>query len=111
MEVLLAVLGGESDVTVISKQDIKQVMEVIENLPKRVVQPYSSMTIQQLCDDVLPDELVGAEAIHKHLKLYKSLFKIFLTESKDVLKTSPTDGVVAAPLKAKFGAYSRDEDA
>ncbi|VED48453.1 Uncharacterised protein [Raoultella terrigena] len=84
--VLLTVLGGETDVTVITKQDIKLVMEAVENLPKRVVQPYRSMTIQQLieCDDVPPDQLVGVEAIHKHLKLYKSLFKTFLTESKDI---------------------------
>lgn len=111
MEVLLTVLGGETDVTMITKQDIKQVMEVVENLPKRVVQPYRSMTIQQLieCDDVPPDELVGVEAIHKHLKIYKSLFKTFLTESKDILTKSPTDGVVAAPSKARFGAYSTTE--
>jgi len=111
MEVLLTVLGGGADVTVITKQDIKQVMEVVENLPKRVVQPYRSMTIQQLIegDDAPPDQLVGVEAIHKHLKLYKSLFKTFLTENKDILSKSPTDGVVAAPSKARFGAYSTAE--
>ena len=102
MEVLLTVLGVGTDVTVITKQDIKQVMEVIENLPKRVVQRYRSMSIRQLieCDDVPPDKLIGVEAIHKHLKLYKSLFKTILTESKDILSKSPTDGVVAAPSKA-----------
>lgn len=111
MEVLLTVLGGETDVATITKQDIKQVMEVVENLPKRVVQPYRSMSIQQLieCDDVPPDQLVGVEAIHKHLKLYKSLFKTFLTESKDILSKSPTDSIVAAPSKARFGAYSTAE--
>lgn len=111
MEVLLTVLGKKTDVTAITKQDIKQVMEVVENLPKRVVQPYRSMTIQQLieCDDVPPDQLVGVEAIHKHLKLYKSLFKTFLKENKDILSKSPTDGVVAAPSKARFGAYSTAE--
>lgn len=111
IEVLLTVLGGETDVTMITKQDIKQVMEVVENLPKRVVKPYRSMTIRQLidCDDVPTDELVGVEAIHKHLKLYKSLFKTFLTEGKDILPKSPTDSVVAAPSKARFGAYSLAE--
>lgn len=111
IEVLLTVLGGKTDVTAITKQDIKQVMEVVENLPKRVVQPYRSMTIRQLidCDDVPTDELVGVEAIHKHLKLYKSLFKTFLTEGKDILPKSPTDGVVSAPSKARFGAYSLAE--
>jgi len=111
MEVLLAVLGGNKDVTAITKQDIRQVVEVVENLPKRVVQPYRSMNVQQLieCDDVPSDELVGVEAIHKHLKLYKSLFKTFLTDNKDFLSKSPTDGVVAAPSKARFGAYSSAE--
>ncbi|ELE0713374.1 integrase [Escherichia coli] len=111
MEVLLVVLGKETDVTAITKQDIKRVMETVENLPKRVVQPYRSMTIQQLieCDDVLPEDLVGAEAVHKHLKIYKSLFKTFLTENKDILSKSPTDGIVAALSKARFGAYSAAE--
>lgn len=86
-------------------------MEVVENLPKRVVQPYRSMTVQQLieCDDVPPEDLVVAESIHKHLKIYKSLFKTFLTDNKDILEKSPTDGVVAAPSKARFGAYSTAE--
>lgn len=111
MEVLLIILGASTDVTTITKQDIKQVIEVVENLPKRVVQPYRSMTVQQLieCDDVPPENLVGAESIHKHLKIYKSLFKTFLTDNKDFLKKSPTDGVVAAPSKARFGAYSAAE--
>lgn len=111
MEVLLIVLGTTTDVTTITKQDIKQVMEVVENLPKRVVQPYRSMTVQQLieCDDVPPEDSVGAESIHKHLKIYKSLFKTLLTDNKDILEKSPTDGAVAAPSKARFGAYSAAE--
>lgn len=111
MEVMFIVLGVSTNVTTITKQDIKQVMEVVENLPKRVVQPYRSMTVQQLieCDDVPPEDLVGAESIHKHLKIYKSLFKTFLTDNKDILEKSPTDGVVAAPSKARFGAYSTAE--
>ncbi|HFK4065197.1 TPA: tyrosine-type recombinase/integrase [Kluyvera ascorbata] len=111
IEVLMIVLGAATNVMTITKQDIKQVMEVVENLPKRVVQPYRSMTTQQLidCDDVPPDNLVGVESIHKHLKIYKSLFKTFLTDKKDILEKSPTDGVVAAPSKARFGAYSTTE--
>ncbi|EOD3493215.1 tyrosine-type recombinase/integrase [Cronobacter malonaticus] len=111
IEVLMIVLGAATDVTTITKQDIKQVMEVVENLPKHVVQPYRSMTTQQLIDfeDVPPEDLVGAESIHKHLKIYKSLFKTFLTDNKDILEKSPTDGIVAAPSKARFGAYSTAE--
>ena len=43
MEVMFIVLGVSTNVTTITKQDIKQVMEVVENLPKRVVQPYRSI--------------------------------------------------------------------
>lgn len=46
IKALLVVLGESSDVTAITKQDIRQVMEVVENLPKRVVQPYRSMNVQ-----------------------------------------------------------------
>lgn len=90
LEVLFIVLGASADVTTITKQDIKQVMEIVKNLPKRVVQPYRSMTFQLLfeCDDVPPEDLVGAESTHKHLKIYKSLFKTYLTENKDIMEKS-----------------------
>lgn len=97
MEVLFVVLGREKDVITVNKQDIKQVMEVVENLPKRVVQPYRSMTLEQLIalEDVPEADVVGDEAMHKHLKIYKSLFKIFLTDDKGILEKSPTDGISA----------------
>nr|WP_278428394.1 tyrosine-type recombinase/integrase [Pantoea dispersa] len=111
IEPLLAVLGPESDVEGISKRDIHNVMEAVEGLPKRVVQPYRAMTIQQLlaCDDVAEEDLIGTEAIHKHLKLYKSLFKTFLTDEKGILTKSPTDGLTAPPSSKRFGAYSVGE--
>ncbi|PIF21286.1 tyrosine-type recombinase/integrase [Candidatus Pantoea floridensis] len=111
IEPLLAVLGDGSDVERISKRDINNVMEAVEGLPKRVVQPYRAMTIQQLlaCDDVAQEDLIGTEAIHKHLKLYKSLFKTFLTDEKGILTKSPTDGVTAPPSSKRFGAYSVGE--
>ncbi|WP_210514609.1 hypothetical protein [Pantoea ananatis] len=111
MEVLLTVLGHETDVATITKKDIQKVMAVIAGLPKRVKQPYRSMTIQELisCEDVADEELLGKEALHKHLKLYKSLFKTYLTDYLDILTKSPTDGVVAPPSKARYGAYNMSE--
>ena len=50
MEVLLTVLGDDRAVATITKRDIKQVMEVVEGLPKRVIQPYRSMNIKQLIE-------------------------------------------------------------
>lgn len=76
IEPLLALLGPDSDVEKITTRDIRHVMESVENLPKRVIQSYRAMTIHQLlaCDDVPEKDLIGTEAIHKHLKIYKSLF-------------------------------------
>lgn len=111
MEVLIVVLGKDKDVNRVIKQDIKLVMEVVENLPKRVVQPYRSMTLEQLIalEDVPEADLVGNEAMHKHLKIYKSLFKTFLTDDKGILERSPTDGITASASKARYGAYSESE--
>ena len=39
-------------------------------------------------------------------RMYK---KTLLTECKDLLQKSPTDGVVTTPSKARFGAYSTAE--
>lgn len=111
MEVMLTVLGAERDVKSITRQDIKLVMEAVTGLPKRVVQPYRSMTIAQLlsCDDIPEEHLLGTEAIHKHLKIYKSLFKTYLTEDKNILSSSPTDGVSAPPSSNRYGAYTNAE--
>lgn len=111
MEVMLTVLDAERDVRSITRQDIKHVMEAVTVLPKRVVQPYRSMTIEQLlsCDDIPEEHLLGTEAIHKHLKIYKSLFKTYLTEDKGVLSVAPTDAVTAPPSSARYGAYTNSE--
>lgn len=110
-QVLLAVLGHQTCVTAVTKQGIHEVMETVEGLPKRVIQPYRSMTIDQLlaCDDVPSEDLIGTEAIHKHLKIYKSLFKTFLCDAKGFIESAPTDGVVAPPSSARYGAYSNSE--
>ncbi len=108
---LIALIGPQSDVEKITTRDIRQVMEAVENLPKRVIQPYRSMTIQQLlaCDNVPEKDVIGSEAIHKHLKIYKSLFKTFLTDEKGILTKSPTDGITAPPSAKRFGAYTPNE--
>lgn len=111
IEPILAVLGPDSDVEKITARDIRYVMEAVQVLPKRVIQPYRAMTIHQLlaCDDVSEKDLIGTEAIHKHLKIYKSLFKAFLTDEKGILTKSPTDGITAPPSSARFGAYTTSE--
>lgn len=69
------------------------------------------MTFRQVngCDDVPPEDWVCAESILKYLKIYKSLFKTFLTDNKDILENSPTNGVFATLLIARFDAFSAAE--
>lgn len=111
IEPLLALSGPNGGVEKITTRDIRHVMEAVEVLPKRVIKPYRAMTIHQLfaCDDVPEKDLIGTEAIHKHLKIYKSLFKTFLTDEKGILIKSPTDGITAPPSSARFGAYTTGE--
>ncbi|WP_026042513.1 tyrosine-type recombinase/integrase [Pantoea sp. A4] len=111
IEPLMALIGPKSDVKAITHRDIRHTMESVVGLPKRVIQPYRSMTIHQLlaCDDVPEKDLIGTEAIHKHLKIFKSLFKTFLTNEKGVLDKSPTDGITSPPSSARFGAYTTSE--
>ncbi len=111
MEVIFAVLSHERDVALITRQDIQKVMGVVSGLPKRVVQPFRAMTIQQMIalEDIPDDQLLGIEAVHKHLKIYKSLFKTYLTDSKNILEKSPTDGISAPPSNARFGACTPSE--
>ncbi|MFQ3393989.1 tyrosine-type recombinase/integrase [Enterobacter mori] len=110
-EIILEVLGANRDVHSIKKSDIRKVMEVVVTLPKRVVQPYRSMTVKQLmeCRNLPEDDYIGTEAIHKHLKLYKSVFKTYLTDAKDILMKAPTDGVVAPQSSNRYGAYTEAE--
>jgi len=111
IEPLITILGPQCDVQKITNKDLRYVMEALEGLPKRVIQPYRAMTIHQLlaCDDVPEEDLIGTEAIHKHLKIFKSLFKTFLTDAKGILEKSPTDGIIAPPSSKRFGAYTVGE--
>jgi len=69
------------------------------------------MTIHELlaCDGVPEEDLIDTEAIHKHLKIYKSLFKTFLTDAKGILEKSPTDRIIAPPSSKRFSAYTVGE--
>lgn len=72
MEVMLTVLDAERDVRSITRQDIKHVMEAVTVLPKRVVQPYRSMTIEQLlsCDDIPEEHLLE---LRQSISILKSI--------------------------------------
>ncbi|WP_328592374.1 tyrosine-type recombinase/integrase [Yersinia rochesterensis] len=108
MQVMFLVLGEKRLVNSIEKDDIRSVMSVVSNLPIRSRSPYNKMTLKALTKikNVPECDLVGVEFICKHLKIYRSLFKTYLTEEKDILNKSPTDGIKAPPSSNRYGAYS-----
>lgn len=108
IKVLFIVLGKEKDVITVNKHDIKHVIEVIENQPKRVVQPYRSMTLEQMIalKDDLEVDLVGDARTTKYLQKF---VQNILTDNKGMLEKSPTDGITAIASKARSGVSSASE--
>ncbi|HHB9053870.1 TPA: tyrosine-type recombinase/integrase [Klebsiella pneumoniae] len=101
---------GDIPVGSITRQNIRQTLEVIKNLPRRNKKPYSGMTLEQCIElDVPEEDLISSANAHKHLKLYSSFFKVFLKDEKDILEKSPTDGIKYEVTENKGGSYSKPE--
>ena len=108
-DVLLHVIG-DLPVGVITKQHIRQTLEVIENLPRRNKKPYSEMTLVECVDmDVPEEDLISSANVKKHLKIYSSFFKVFLKDEKDILEKAPTEGIKYEVTENKGGSYSKPE--
>lgn len=101
---------GDIPVDSISKQHIREALRVAENLPTRTRKPYSSMSLTEcIAYDVPEEDLISSEHVHKHLKIWRSLFKTYLVDHKDILNTSPTDGISYEVISNRGGHYSAGE--
>lgn len=108
-EVLLYVVG-DVPVDSITKQHIREALLVAKNLPTRTHKPYSSMNLAEcIAYDVPEEDLISSEHVHKHLKIWRSLFKTYLVDHKDILHTSPTDGISYEVTPNRGGHYSASE--
>lgn len=108
-EVLLYVVG-DIPVDDITKQHIREALRVAENLPTRTHKPYSGMSLAECISyDVPEEDLISSEHVHKHLKIWRSLFKTYLVDHKDILSTSPTDGVSYEVISNRGGHFSAGE--
>lgn len=110
-EVIAAVLGADTQVTSITRRDIKNLLEVVEGLPRKNKRPYNRMTIQQCLelDEVPKEDLVSSKTVSDYLKLCQGLFSTYLTGKIDVLKSSPTNHVKYESKSKGYGGYSRTE--
>lgn len=110
-EVIATVLGADTDVTTITRRDIKNLLEVSEALPRQNKSPYNKMTIQQCLDmDGIPaEDLVSPKTVKDYLKLCQGLFSTYLTGELDVLASSPTNNVKYESKSLGYGSYSHTE--
>ncbi|EPG6915413.1 tyrosine-type recombinase/integrase, partial [Klebsiella pneumoniae] len=101
---------GDVPVDSVKKQDLRDSLKVAENLPTRTKLPYSRMSLAECIDyDVPEDNLIASEHVHKHLKLWRSLFKTYQVDQKDVLTKSPTDGISYEVKSNRGGNYTTNE--
>ncbi|WP_264650500.1 tyrosine-type recombinase/integrase [Candidatus Symbiopectobacterium sp. NZEC151] len=101
---------GNIPVDKISKQHIREALKVAENLPTRTRLPYSRMSLADCIEyDVPEDDLIASEHVHKHLKLWRSLFKTYLVDQKDILTKSPTDQISCEVKPNRGGNYNASE--
>lgn len=101
---------GDIPVDSITKQNIREALQVAENLPTRTRKPYSSMNLTEcIAYDVPEEDLISSEHVHKHLKIWRSLFRTYLVDHKDILSTSPTDGISYEVTTNRGGHYSNSE--
>ncbi|HAV9727364.1 TPA: DUF3258 domain-containing protein [Escherichia coli] len=110
-EVIEAVLGADTQVTDITRRDIKNLLEVVEGLPRKNKKPYNRMTIQQCLDlDEVPEEdLVSSKTVKDYLKLCQGLFSTYLTKEEDILESSPTLNVTYQAKSHSYGYYTQAE--
>ncbi|ELY7524876.1 DUF3258 domain-containing protein [Cronobacter sakazakii] len=107
---VLYYIVGDIPVDSIKKQHIRDSLKVAENLPTRTKLPYSRMSLAECIDyDVPEDDLIASEHVHKHLKLWRSLFKTYLVDQKDILTKSPTDGITYEVKPNRGGSYTASE--
>ncbi|MEW7314880.1 tyrosine-type recombinase/integrase [Buttiauxella gaviniae] len=108
-DVLLYAIG-DKPIESITKQDIREALKVAENLPTRNKLPFSKLSLEESINyDVSEEDLISSAHVEKHLKIWRSLFRIYLVETKDLLEKSPTDGISYEVRPNRRGHYSAGE--
>lgn len=110
-EVIRALLGGYTPVDKITHRDIKQLLEVVEGLPKQNKKPYKSMSVVECLDleDIPDEDRISEKTVRDYLKLCQGLFSTYLTRELGVLNTSPTLNVTYEAKSKSYGSFNKTE--
>ena len=107
---MLIYVIGDKPIDRVTKQDIREALKVTENLPTRTKLPYKRLSLPECIDyDVPEEDLISSQHVEKHLKIWRSLFKTYLVETKDQLEKSPTDGITYEVKPNRRGHFSNTE--
>ncbi|EOZ4637539.1 tyrosine-type recombinase/integrase [Enterobacter cloacae] len=110
-ESLLALLGDDFNVYDITRKTMDRVMESIEGLPDARKSPYNKMSVKERleCDDIPEEQLIGASTYNAHIKIFNQFFNTYLIIDKQILSTSPMDGIKQKKENSRYGVYTKSE--
>lgn len=108
---LLLEIIGDIDINKVTKFNIREVLDVISNMPRCNKAPYTLWTLEDAVraakSRMVPEcDLVASKQAKEALKDYQSLFSRFLTDEKGLLKESPTKGVKVDFESISYAAIS-----
>lgn len=111
LEIIKEVLGTDTPVTKITRRDIKNLLEVVEGLPRQNKTAYKGKTARQLIelDDIPSGDLISSKTVKDYLKICQGLFSTYLTGDQNVLPASPTNNVRYEANSTRYGDYSLAE--
>lgn len=104
METLMFFLG-DREIDKVSRKDLKEILQSISKLPLRNRKEYKGKPLAELSQLEMPQEhRISAKYVKEHLKLCQSFFSSYLLRERELLVTSPTDGLRYEVARRRFAS-------
>lgn len=103
---------GDVDVKYVSKQMVRQALQGYSQLPDPRKKPYKEMTMFERIEcDVPEEDMISSKTAKDYLAFLQSLFSTYLVAERDILETSPTNGVTCKfdSSSSRYGLYTDSE--
>lgn len=114
LDFTLAMLG-DIETHRITKQALRECLEIYQQMPKSNVKPYHQMSMMDKVDlakagEIPEEHLVKAKTVSEILKFYQGLFSAYLTDERDVFEIAPTKGLKKPEGdNVSWGAYTKPQ--
>lgn len=104
---------GDKPVNRVTKQDIKESLQIKSEMPKMSLKPYKEQGLKAVVYAIkndlieIPEEhRVSSKSVRETLKSYQSFFSAYLFKSKDILTKSPTENVTFKYQSIPYANYT-----